>query len=102
MAGFGFVGAYVGTDFSVTESLDVSDLIVIGPIGVTASDEYKDFIAGFYGEINVEYWLTPRTAFFFGGVYESLDDFVQSLGGRTATIVLGNNLIVRVGFITRF
>ncbi len=101
-AGFGFVGAYVGSDFTVTETLDLGDYAIAAPITVTEANEYKDMIAGYYGELSVEYWFTPRTAFFFGGVYESIDDFVQSLGGRSAVISVGNNLIVRVGIITRF
>ncbi|WP_221028808.1 hypothetical protein [Actomonas aquatica] len=101
-AGVGFIGAYVGSDFTVNEVLDMSGYEVASTISVSESNEYKELITGFYGELNIEYWLSPRTSIFLGGVYESLDDFVQNLGGRTASIVLGNNLIVRVGIITRF
>ncbi len=101
-AGFGFVGAYVGSDFTVTEVLDTTNLTVLNGVGFTDTKQYKDFIAGYYGEIAVEFWLTPRTALFLGGAFESLDEFVQSVGGQTATISLGNNLIVRIGVITRF
>lgn len=39
---------------------------------------------------------------FCGAAYESIGDYEQSVGGRTAAVALGNNLVLRVGFVTRF
>lgn len=101
-AGAGIVGAYVGTDFEVNESLDVTDLNVIEPITATAIVNHSELLIGYYGEIAAEFWFTPRTAIFFGAVYESLDNYVQLVGGRSASINLGQNLVVQFGITTRF
>lgn len=101
-ASAGVIGAYVGTTFSAAESLDMGDYEVGAAIRVSETEEFSDLLLGFYGELSVEYWITPRTAFFLGGLYETLDDYTQSVGGRSASVVIGNSFVVRVGIITRF
>lgn len=102
MVSAGMVGAYVGTDFTVTERLDLGTYNVAAPISITETGEHKDFIVGFYGEVAAEFWVTPRTAFFAGAAYEALDDYVQTVGGRTASVELGKNTVIRIGLVTRF
>ncbi|MCF3651906.1 hypothetical protein [Synoicihabitans lomoniglobus] len=102
VASAGLMGAFVGTDYTVTETLDMSAYEVGNPITITQTGEHSEMILGYYAEIAAEYWITPRTALFVGGVFEAIDDYFQTVGGRTASIMLGDNLIVRVGIITRF
>ncbi len=101
-AGFGMVGAYVGTDFELTETLDSTALNIVAGVSATEVVNHSELIIGFYGDLALELWLTPRTAFFFGVAYEGLDAYVQTVGGRTANVELGSNMIFRVGVTTRF
>ena len=101
-AGAGFLGVYVGSDFSVTETLDLDGYPTFTTIQVNATENMTDLIAGFYAEATVEYWITQRTGFFIGATYESVDDFVQAFGGRTASVLLGDATVVRFGIIHRF
>jgi hypothetical protein len=101
-AGAGFLGVYVGSDFSVTETLDLDGYPTFSTIQVNATENMTDLIAGFYAEATIEYWITQRTGFFFGATFESVDDFLQTFGGRTASVLLGDATVVRFGIIHRF
>ena len=101
-AGAGFLGVYVGSDFSVSEVLDLDGYPTFATIGVNQTENMSDLIAGFYDEATVEYWFTQRTGIFLGATFESVDDFVQTLGGRTASVLLGDATVVRFGIIHRF
>lgn len=101
-ASFGVMGAFVGTDFEVNESLDITGINAIAPISASLNVNHSELIIGFYGELAAEFWFTPRTAVFFGVAYESLDNFVQTVGGRTASIELGQNMVLQFGITTRF
>lgn len=101
-AGAGFLGVYVGSDFTVSEILDLDGYPTFATIGVSQTENMRDLIAGFYAEATVEYWITQRTGFFLGATFESVDDFVQTLGGRTASVLLGDATVVRFGIIHRF
>lgn len=101
-AGAGFLGVYVGSDFSVTETLDLDGYPTFRTIQVNDTENLTDLIAGFYAEATIEYWITQRTGFFVGATFESVDDFVQTFGGRTASVLLGDATVVRFGIIHRF
>ena len=101
-ASFGAVGAFVGTDFEVNESLDVTGFNTIEPITASANVNHSELVVGFYGELAAEFWFTPRTAVFFGVAYESLDTYVQTVGGRTVSIEMGENMVLQFGITTRF
>jgi hypothetical protein len=101
-ASLGMVGAYVGTDFEFTEVIDSSNLDFVVGVSTTQVVNHSELIIGFYGDLALEFWITPRTAFFFGIAYEGLDSYQQTVGGRTASVDLGSNTIARVGVTTRF
>jgi hypothetical protein len=101
-AGFGLVGAYVGSDFEVSETLDTTGFNTIESISVTRNVNHSELVVGYYGDLAIEFWVTPRTAFFLGMAYEALDTYVQTVGGRTASVELGDNMVLRVGITTRF
>lgn len=99
-ASVGFAGAYLGTKYRVDERLILPN--INSEIREQAEDEDSQFIAGFYGELNAELWLTERTGFYAGATYENLGDYEQVLNGRTADVELSSGLGVRFGLITRF
>lgn len=97
----GVSGAYVGTTFRVDEYI-VQDNVTT-PVRIQEENTTSKFIAGFYGEANAEFWLTERTGFFGGVLYETLGKFNQKpLEGRTANVDLGSGLGFRFGIVTRF
>jgi hypothetical protein len=96
----GVAGAYVGTDFIVDEYIELPD--VAGNIRIQEGSSEKRFVPGYYGDINIERWLTVRTGFFAGYGFEKLGDYSQSVRGRTAQIDLGSSSGFRFGIITRF
>ena len=98
----GVMGAYVGSDFSVTEILDLGDYSTTSTVGVSETENLTEMIVGYYASASFEYWLTQRTGLFVGASYESIDDFVQTMGGRSASVLLGDALVVRFGMVTRF
>lgn len=101
-AGAGLLGAFVGTDFNVVELLELEDYGLFQPVRFTANDRLSEMIFGYYAEVTAEYWITQRTGFFIGGLMESIDDFVHSVGGRTASVSVGEAYVFRVGIIHRF
>jgi hypothetical protein len=100
--GAGLLGALVGTDFTAVEELQLEDYTLQQAVRFAATDSMTEVLVGYYAEITAEYWITQRTGFFLGAVIESLDDFVQTVGSRTATVAVGEALVFRVGIIHRF
>ncbi len=101
-AGAGLLGAVIGSDFSVSEALVLEDYLTSGTVGIQATDSMTELVLGYYAEASIEYWLTQRTGLFLGAVLESIDDFNQQFGGRTASVMLGEALVVRFGIVHRF
>ncbi len=101
-AGAGVLANYIGSDFIVSEVLDVGDYGIFNTIGVSATDTLTDLLIGYYAEVSFEYWITQRTGFFIGAAFESMEDYVQSFGGRTASVILGDSTVVRFGVVHRF
>ncbi len=103
----GAAGAYVGTRFVVDEYISLDD-VAGNPIRFQTAflkqntTEEKRFIPGYYGDINIERWLTVRTGVYVGYGYEKLGDYSQEIGGRKADIDLGTSSGFRFGIITRF
>ncbi len=98
--GAGFAGAYSGTRFIVDEFYERPD--VSGTIRYQDESEEKRFVPGYYGDINLERWLSVRTGFYLGYGYEKLGDYTQHVGSRSAEIDLGTSKGFRFGIITRF
>jgi hypothetical protein len=100
-ASAGFAGAYVGTIYRVDERL--LGTTAPGQLMIQDENETKDFVMGYYGTLNVEYWVTQRTGFFVGVTYEDMGEFKQDpLRERTAKIDIGNGTGFRFGISTRF
>jgi hypothetical protein len=99
-ASIGVAGAFAGTRFIADEFILLDD--VSGPIRVQEESEEKRIVPGYYGDINIERWITVRTGFYLGYGYEKLGDYTQHLGARSAQIDLGTSSGFRFGVITRF
>lgn len=108
----GFAAGYYGSVFSLTEALTIPEGVpnrlssdnVTPQGGPSVAGEVRDrnVKLGYYGELNVEFWMTFRTGLFAGVVYERLGKFRQTLGGRTADVDIGGGAAVRIGIINRF
>ncbi|MBI2518360.1 MAG: hypothetical protein HYV95_15880 [Opitutae bacterium] len=99
-AGLGFSGAYVGTNYTATEQLNIDG--VSNPITTTENSEHDKFMPGFYANMDAEYALNERTGFFAGVSLEQYGDYSQSVGGRTAKIDLGTTASLRGGINIKF
>jgi hypothetical protein len=96
----GAAAAVIGSTFTSDETLvtpTISAAISTDPVRA------RKFKAGGFAEANAEYWLTYRTGFFVGAVYEHFGKYTQSNhSGETASINIGSGLSFRLGIITRF
>jgi len=106
----GIAGAYAGSDFTVDETLTapVISTLTSQPNFVGTSHK-REFMVGGYAEANAEFWITFRTGFYGGVVYEALGKYkhefvdpftTKSLG--VANVNVGSGLSFRLGLITRF
>lgn len=100
-ASLGLAGAYVGTHYSASETLDIPLMNKTVADTVTSSDENK-FLAGYYGDFNIE-WNANDVVGIYGGVSaQKFGDYVQNMGDRNARIDLGAALGLRGGLNIRF
>lgn len=99
--GAGVMGAFVGSDFTATEFLDL-DIPTLNTIVYNRTDSMSELLVGYYAEVSIEFWFTQRTGLFFGAVLESMDDYVQEFAGRSASVVLSDATLIRFGVIHRF
>jgi hypothetical protein len=100
-ASLGLAGAYVGTQYTATETLDVPLVGTTITDPITTSDASK-FLTGYYADFNLE-WTANDTLGLYGGVSaQKFGDYTQTLGDRTALIDLGNSLGLRGGINIKF
>ncbi len=96
----GGAAAYVGSTFHSKESLQ--------PDGVVQAIVYEEetdtdkLVMGYYASANLEFWLTESTGVYAGASYESLADFEQEVGGRKASVDVGQGVAIRGGLTYRF
>jgi hypothetical protein len=96
----GVAMAYAGTRFIADEYVLIDG--TVGPYRIQEESEETRFVPGYYGDINIERWISVRTGFYIGYGYEKLGDYSQKLGERSADIDLGTSSGFRFGIITRF
>ena len=97
---FGGALAYVGSRFLVDEYIEKPG--VIGPIRFQGEGSEKALVGGYYGDINLERWMTVRTGFFAGYSIEKMGNYVHKFAGRSADVDIGSSGGFRFGIITRF
>jgi hypothetical protein len=96
----GLAAAYVGSTFNVRESFTPSATSSL--IQIEEDTTTDTLVFGFYALANAEYWLTETTGLYGGASYESLSDYDQSVGGRTAKVDVGQGVAIRGGVVLRF
>jgi len=100
-ASAGLAGAYVGTHYSASESLEIPLMNKTVTDIITDSDKNK-FLAGYYGDFNIE-WNANDVVGLYGGVSaQKLGDYTQNMGARNALIDLGASVGFRGGLNIRF
>lgn len=95
----GPAAAILGSTFRADQTIDSTK--IFSP-NLTTEVRKTYFKIGGYAELNAEYWLTFRTGFFGGVVYEHLGKYEQELLGQKASVDLGSGMSFRLGVITRF
>jgi hypothetical protein len=103
-ASAGFSAAIVGTNYSATEMVTLTDPTLVNPTistGEVTSSTSK-FLPGYYANLDASWAVNERTGFYAGLSYESYGDFNETLGGRTARVDLGGSASVRGGLNIKF
>jgi len=121
-ASVGYIGAYIGSKMRFQEQLGIPG-ITFGtpkffaysafagydsggnPVFSTVTDIVKDnrkYLSGAYADVNFEWWLTTRTGFYAGAVYEKIGSYKQENYDRVASVKMDNGVGFHFGIITRF
>ncbi|HEY0944185.1 MAG TPA: hypothetical protein VGD81_02930 [Opitutaceae bacterium] len=108
-ASAGFAAAWLGLQMRYDEQLVAVNGVELGDSVLTLiqdtdeTDVQSYGIAGVFGSLDAEWWLTQRTGFFASGYYEKFSRKVElTAGDRTADIELSGGLGFRIGITTRF
>lgn len=110
---FGLALGWTGTNFKATEYYntwnDLPPSLRPDLEGNTTEYHWSESVAthkfspGLYFDLNAEYWVTDRTAFFTGVTGQTLRQYNSSkLSGRTATVEATKNSGWTIGIRTRF
>lgn len=99
-ASAGIAGAYTGSRYIVTETILLEE--IPDPVTITEEDSETKFLSGFYADLSLDWILNERTGLFGGVAMQQLDDYDQSVRGRTAKIDMGSALGFRGGINIRF
>jgi hypothetical protein len=88
---FGAAVAYIGSNYTV-DSAFTPDLgldadknpVTIDPLTHTTVGYEKTFTAGYFCDANVEYWLTERTGFYAGAIFQNSGHYSQTIKTDTS------------------
>ena len=96
--------AWMGTTLRYNERLVATDFEVIDAISEMGESESKtSFVAGLFGTVDCEWWMSRRTALFASVSYERYSQAQDlAISGRTARVELSSGPAVRFGITTRF
>ncbi len=97
---FGAGVAYAGTDYLVTEDLDIPDTQTT--VQVQDTTARNAWLPCLFADADAEYWLTERTGLYLGAAAQKSGSYDQTLDGRTAKIDLGSTYGVTSGITLRF
>jgi len=103
--GAGFAAAYVGTNYTATESATILNdpTLVQNTISTGAIvSETSKVLPGYYANLDANWAINERSGLFAGISLESFGTFDQTLAGRTAKIDLGGNASLRGGLNIKF
>jgi hypothetical protein len=100
-ASAGYMGAYVGSKFRYEETMRIPEVSAAYTTGDVVKNN-QHYVSGYYGELNVEWWLSTRTGFYAGAAYEKMGDYTQVHDERRADVKMDGGAGFRFGIITRF
>jgi hypothetical protein len=100
-ASAGYMGAYAGSKFRYEETMTIPEVSAAYTTGDVVKNN-QHYISGFYGDLNIEWWLSTRTGFYAGAAYEKMGDYTQIHDGRRADVKMDGGAGFRFGVITRF
>ena len=93
---------YAGTTFSVTQTIQSPTINVSSVI----TDGYSTVLPAYFGEANLEYWVTDRTGFYAGAIFQSSTNYNQTIhsvdGTYTTQIDLNTEQGMRMGMNFKF
>ncbi|HWA09309.1 MAG TPA: hypothetical protein VG838_07670 [Opitutaceae bacterium] len=72
---------YAGTTYSVEQEFKPD---TGNEIFSDVSDTQSHFLPGYYADASMEYWMSNRTAFYLGAVYQSTGSFTQTIVQNTS------------------
>ncbi|MDR0353970.1 MAG: hypothetical protein LBI02_11735 [Opitutaceae bacterium] len=100
-ASAGYMGAYVGSKFRYEETMRIPEVTAAYTTGDTVKTNQR-YVSGYYGDLNLEWWLSTRTGFYAGAAYEKMGDYTQIHAERRADVKMDGGAGFRFGIITRF
>jgi len=93
---------YAGTTFSVVQTINTPSV----NSSTTVSDGYSTLLPAYFADADVEYWLTERTGFYAGAVFQASTSYGQSIaspnGAFHTNIDFGNEEGMRAGMDFKF
>jgi len=101
-ASLGVAGAYVGTHYTASESIEIPIVGTTRLDSVYTDSDATKFLGGYYADFNLD-WATNDTLAVFGGVSaQKFGNYTQTLGSRDALIDLGSSVGLRGGINIKF
>ncbi|OAM87722.1 hypothetical protein AW736_20870 [Termitidicoccus mucosus] len=100
-ASAGYMGAYVGSKFRYEETMTIPEVSAAYTTGDVVKNNQR-YVSGYYGDLNIEWWLSTRTGFYVGAAYEKLGDYTQIHDERRVDVKMDGGAGFRFGIITRF
>jgi hypothetical protein len=98
--GAGAAVNYIGTSYIAQESVDLTD--VSNPLLANDVSTRSLLLPAYYANANAEYWMTERTGFYLGAMFQKSGSYDQTVVDRTASIDLGSAYGFQSGITLRF
>ena len=93
---------YVGTTFSVTQTINTTSINTSSKV----TDGFSTVLPAYFADADMEYWLTDRTGFYAGAVYQTSTGYSQTIrsenGSFRTRIEFGDQEGVRMGLSFKF
>ena len=112
----GYIAAWVGSKMRFQEQLIIPGVTFSSPkyytlydystgsaVAITdISKNNQKYLSGAYVDLNFEWWVSTRTGFYVGAVYEKLSNYKQQAYGRVASVKMDDGVGLHFGIMTRF
>jgi len=95
----------INSDFKYNETVTINSSVSgVSLLGEQhqGSASANDFLAGGYVEGDVSFAVTERLRLLAGAQFQTTSDYVQTVGGKSATLNLGQSVFVTIGLAFSF